>query len=115
MKVSKSEVVKIDRSKSTTIFSYPQKTKAVSVVRIKVNGRHPQEDNLKFIEHDCHVLFYIINGKGKVVIEDVNYNLSSEDTITILPGRRYYIEGNLDYLAIVSPAYYREQNEKVKI
>lgn len=112
MKVGFSEAVRIDRD-TMTIFNYPQKSKAVSVVRIKVHGRHPQQAKTQFIEHDCHVIFYVINGHGKVVVEDVSYDLSAEDTITILPGQRYYVEGEIDYLAIVSPSYYKEQNEVV--
>lgn len=114
MKVPKSEATNIDFSSSTKIRSYSSHTKSLSVAQITVNGRHPKDKNTKFIGHDCHVIFYVIRGEGKVVIEGESYDLKSEDTITIPAGRQYYIVGDLDYLASTSPAYYPEQNEIVK-
>jgi len=113
MKVAKSRAQKIKFSKSTTIFSYPSGSKSLSVARIKVNARHPQEDSTQFIEHECDVIFYVIQGSGKVVIEGRSYDLAAEDTITILKGKRYFVEGNLDYIASTSPAYSPNQNEIV--
>ncbi len=113
MKVAKLDSQHIEYSKSTSIYSYPSKLKSISVARIRVNGRHPQEDDTQFIEQKCDVVFYIIQGSGKVIIGDKSYDLIADDTISIPKGVKYYIEGSLDYIASTSPAYSPDQNQLV--
>ena len=114
MKVSKSDVQLRKGSPSMSIYSYPSDLKELSVARIRVKGRHPHEKGSRFIEHKCNVLFYIIRGKGKVIVNSEEFLVKSEDTITIPAGIKYYIKGNLDYVVATSPAYSRDQNEVVE-
>ena len=113
MKVSKSDSHYIEYSKSTTVYSYPSGIKSLSVARIRVDGRHPQEADTQFVEQECDVIFYILSGTGEVVVEGRSYHVSKDDTITIPKGSKYYITGSLDYIASTSPAYSPEQNKIV--
>jgi len=115
MKVSKSEIQQRQSSPSTTVFTYPSDLKELDVARIKVKGRNPYKEGTFFIEHKCHVLCYIIKGSGKVIINGEEFKVKAEDTITIPAGEKYFIEGNLDYIAACSPAYFKEQNEIVEL
>jgi len=114
MKVSKKDIELRKGSPSMSIRSYPSDLKDLSIARIWVNGRHPHDSGAQFVEHKCNVLFYIIKGKGKVIINGKEFEVQAEDTITIPAGEKYYIKGNLDYVAATSPAYSRDQNEVVK-
>lgn len=68
----------------------------------------------QFIEHDLHVLFYIIDGSGKITVEGKIYDVEKGDVLTIQPGQKYFIEGKLSYVVATNPAYYSEQNEVIK-
>ena len=114
MKVSKSEVELRKGSPSMSIKSYPSDLKELSVARIWVNGRHPNEEGAQFIEHKCNVLIYVIKGEGKVIIDGQEFEVKAEETVTIPSGQKYYIIGNVDYIAATSPTYSREQNEVIK-
>ncbi len=113
MKVTKSEAKIIDRN-FARIFSYPSPSKAISVAYIEVNGRHPSGRDKQFIEHDLHVLFYVIKGNAVVTIDNKQYKVTEGDSIIIQPGKKYWIEGKISYIAVTTPAYYSEQNEVVK-
>lgn len=112
MKVTKKEAKFIKREQ-TTIYSYPPTSKAISVAFIEVKGRHPAGGKEQFVEHDLHVLFYVTDGKGIITVEDKPYELTQGDVLTVQPGKRYFIEGDLSYVAATSPAYYSKQNEIV--
>ena len=114
MKVTKQQSFLVKPNKNTTVYSYPSGNKTISVALIKVNWRHPDGEGEYFIETQCNVLFYLLKGKGKVIIENQIFELEPEDTISIDSGKKYYIEGNLEYLAATSPAYFPEQNRIVK-
>lgn len=113
MKVARDKVPPRQASSSTVVYSYPSGVKDLSIALIKVNGRHPHQKNAMFIEHGLTVLFYIIEGKGKVTIEKAMFEVQTGDTITIEKENKYFLEGNLVYIAATSPAYYKEQNEVV--
>ncbi|KKS90559.1 MAG: hypothetical protein UW69_C0008G0027 [Microgenomates group bacterium GW2011_GWA2_44_7] len=112
MKVAKNDAKLITRE-FTTIYSYPASSKAISAAYIEVKGRHPSGEKEQFIEHDLHVLFYITKGSGTITIENMPYELQEGDVLTIQPGQKYFIEGNISYVVVTSPAYYSEQNEIV--
>jgi mannose-6-phosphate isomerase-like protein (cupin superfamily) len=112
MKVTKNEA-KLIKREHTTVYSYPPTSKAISVAFIEVKERHPAGKKEQFIEHDLHVLFYIIDGSGTVTVENKPYELTKGDVLTVQPGQRYFIEGDLSYVATTSPAYYSDQNEVV--
>lgn len=113
MKVTKKEAKFIKREQ-TVIYSYPPTSKAISVAFIEVKGRHPAGEKEQFIEHDLHVLFYITDGNGIITVEGEPYGLVKGDVLTVQPGKRYFVEGDLSYVVATSPAYYSDQNEIVK-
>lgn len=110
MKTSKEEAITIIPNKNTTVLSYPSSNKFISVARIAVHGRHPAGKNEFFVEQKCHVLLYILKGVGKIMIEDKECRMAPEDVIIIDAGKKYYIAGDIEYMAATSPGYYPEQN-----
>lgn len=108
------DAVLVKPNKNTTVYSYPSGNASISIAKIIVSGRHPAGDGEHFIEEKCHVLFFILKGAGKVIVEGKRLDVKAEDAITINAGQKYYVEGNLEYLAATSPAYSPKQNRIVK-
>jgi mannose-6-phosphate isomerase-like protein (cupin superfamily) len=50
-------------------------------------------------------IFYIIEGSGVWVIEDVEYPVSASDVVIVPPGKRFYYRGNLRQVCITAPAW----------
>lgn len=114
MKITKKEALIVKPNKNTVVYSYPSNNHAISIALIKVNGRHPANEGEYFVETKCHVLFYFLKGKGRVVIKDKVFTVKSRDTVVVQSGDKYYLEGKFEYLASTSPAYHPEQNKIVR-
>jgi len=91
---------------------YPLGDRAINGAVIKLNGRYPDEGRV--VNLKCKELAYIINGSGKIVVEDKEIKLGKGDLLLIEPGERYFWEGNLTMFVPCTPAWYPEQHKEVK-
>ena len=113
MKISRSDIIPRQSGKTTTVYSYPSEDGILDVAYITVHGRHPEDSTNWYINHICSMICYIVKGTGKFGIEDIEIPVVKNDVVTIPKEKLYFIEGNLEYVVTSSPAYSREQAEKV--
>ena len=57
---------------------------------------------------------YIINGSGRIVVEDQEYMLNRGDLILIDVKEKYYWEGNLEMFVSCTPPWNANQHREVK-
>lgn len=114
MKIQQTDITPVERE-TAVIKNYPFPTELISITNIHVKGRHPADKTKQHIEHELTIICYAIRGSGTFVIESEKFEVVAGDAIIIQPNRKYYIDGNLEYLVCCSPAYYREQHEQVSV
>lgn len=77
---------------------------------IKLNGRYPDRGTV--VNMVCKEIGYVIKGKGKVVVENKEIEISEGDLILIEAKEKYYWEGSLEMFVPCVPAWYPEQHKK---
>ena len=99
--------------KECTVWEYDFKNKSIQFALARINGRYP--DSGKGMNKVCYMIYHVIEGRGRLFVDDEEHELKKGDTFLIEPGKKYYIIGQNLILAIpTSPAWYPEQYEIIK-
>lgn len=106
------EVKKVQNSKYCWVHEYPLGDKDINGAFVELSGREPDEGRV--VNSVCKELAYVINGSGKVTIEDKEINLETGDLVLIEPGEKFFWEGNMTLFLPCTPAWYPDQYKKVK-
>ena len=80
--------------------------KSVSFVEIRLSGK-----NLKSKNTDSDVYYYVVEGRGKFVINNNEYLVKTGDLIIINKGTAYYDEGEMKLFSISIPAFNRKNTK----
>ncbi len=59
-------------------------------------------------------IYYIIEGCGTWVIEDIEYPVEKDDVVIVPPGKRFYFKGSLKQLCITAPAWEEQFEHHVR-
>ncbi len=114
--------------KDLPVFLAGDKTNIIEVL-------HPKNDNIELdyslahgnlevgksslphILKECSEVYYFLKGKAKVVIGEEEQLVEAGDTVYIPAGAVQYVENQgevkLEFLCIVSPGWYAEQDEVI--
>jgi mannose-6-phosphate isomerase-like protein (cupin superfamily) len=68
----------------------------------------------EFIHHKSAFIYYILEGKGKWVIDGKEHDAEAGDVVIVPPGRRIYFKGKLKQLCITAPAWEEAHEEHVR-
>ena len=109
--IQKSDAEKFENSKDCFGLNYPMGDPDINAAVIQIKGRYPEQG--RTLNEQCKELAYVISGKGKVCVEDKEYQLHKEDMIFIDKGERYYFEGNMLLFVPCTPAWSPEQHKMV--
>lgn len=109
--IHKDQTKKFKNSELCTAIEYPLEDKDINGAVIELTGRYPSSGRV--VNLKCKELAYVINGSGKVVIEEKEINIQEGDLILLEPGERYFWEGNLTMFVPCTPAWYPEQHKEV--
>ena len=104
------KVIKI--SKTATAYEYPIMDTSIHGVVIGINGRYPEKGrvvNEKVVE-----LGFVLEGSGKIVIEDDEISFKKDDQILIKPNQKYYWNAKATLFMPCTPAWYSEQHKQLK-
>ena len=98
-----------------TIFEYPNFSENMSVANMVVNGRHPEEENTFTLEHECQFVMYVVKGNGTVYAGDEIFEVKENDVVYVPVKNKFAVEGSLEYITFVNPAFFPEQVEELVI
>ena len=110
-KISKEEGKRLEASNSCDVIEYPLGDKDINGAVAEIRGRYPEKDRV--VNTECKELVYVIEGKGKVVVEGEDYEFEKGDVLLIEPGEKYYWEGTFKIFMPCTPAWYPEQHKEV--
>ena len=111
--VRKSETESFTNGPTCAGYGFPFGDRDIDVAIVIVNGRYPEEGYV--LNEVCKEIAYILNGNGKLVMGDETIqDVKIGDAVMILPGEKYYWEGeNLEMLIPCSPAFDPNKHKKV--
>ncbi len=110
--IKKNNSRKIVNGSCCTAYEYSFDEKDINIAYIEINGRYPDEGlSLNQIVKE---MIYVISGKGKIVIENKEYEIEEGDSVLILPNKRYFIDGSLKLLVSCAPSWDMSQYKIVK-
>lgn len=98
---------------SKKIYEYKFGYKKMSIAKMVVNGRFPENKNKFFLEHKCSFIIVVTKNTGRILFENKKFEVKEGDSIFIPSGNKYAIEGNFEYFTVVAPAYFPEQAEEI--
>ncbi len=112
MKIVRKEQTNTHKNSENCIATeYPLGDKDIDMAVIEITGRYPTKGRV--VNNRCKELAYVINGKGRVIIEGKEFNVKEGDMILIEPEEKYYWDGNFTLFVPCTPAWYPEQHEEV--
>ncbi len=103
---------KFKNSNSCLAIEYPMGDTDINGAVVKLNGRYP--DKGRVVNLKCKELSYIVQGSGRVNIEDKDIFLKQGDLVLIEPNEKYYWEGKMTMFMPCTPAWYPEQHQVIK-
>jgi len=68
----------------------------------------------EFLHEKSWFIYYIIEGSGAWVIEDVEHAVTAGDVVIVPPGKRFYFKGALKQVCVTSPAWEEEFERHVR-
>jgi len=109
MIVKKKNRVRHENSPKCIAYEYPMKDKDISAAFVEIKGRYPDEGQVT--NEIVKELVFVLGGKGKIVIDNKEHELSEGDSILIIPKQKYFFDGTLELIVSCSPAWYQEQHK----
>jgi mannose-6-phosphate isomerase-like protein (cupin superfamily) len=114
MKIAyKNQTSKFENNKDCSVTNYPLGNKDIDGCIIELDGRYPSVGRV--FNEKCKELFFIINGSGKLIIENKEIILNKEDLILVEAGEKYYWKGKMKMFVSCKPSWYPEQHKKDKL
>jgi mannose-6-phosphate isomerase-like protein (cupin superfamily) len=89
------------------VYNSVQDCPGAAVVWQETETGHAEE----FLHERSAFIFYIVEGGGVWVIEDVEYPVEAGDVVIVPPGKRFYYRGCLRQVCVTAPAW-EEQYER---
>lgn len=112
MKISfKHQAVEKNNSPTCSVTEYTLDHKMLDMAIATVSGRYP--DARQVVNQQCDELAYVVEGEGKLVLNQKEYKLSAGDVVVIEAGEKYYWEGEMKLFLSCSPAWNKEQHHFV--
>jgi mannose-6-phosphate isomerase-like protein (cupin superfamily) len=109
MIIKKKDRIRHENSPECIAFEYPIGDKDINMAFVEIRGRYPDEGYV--INESVKELVFVVEGEGKLTIGEKEYGLAEGDAVLILPGEKYFFDGNLKILVPCSPAWFPEQHK----
>lgn len=101
----------VKNSNDCTAYEYPVTDHDVGAAVVEITNRYP--DSGSVVNKESKLLCYIIEGEGRLVLEEEIVRLEEGDVIVIEPEETYYWEGNLKLVSVSTPPWNPQQHELV--
>lgn len=110
--VKKGEIARFEHGQTCTAIEYPLADPDINVAIIELQGRYPQTG--RALNEISKELAYIASGKGKISVEDKETEVSEGDLVMVLPGEKFYWEGEMTIFMPCVPAWTPQQYKIVE-
>jgi mannose-6-phosphate isomerase-like protein (cupin superfamily) len=107
--VKKAQAKQFENSPSCFAYEYPLQDEDINGAVIELSGRYPERGLA--VNEASKELVYVVKGQGILSVNDEQLDLSEGDMVLILPGEKYFFEGELKMLMPCSPAWRPEQHK----
>ena len=84
----------------------------INIALIEINGRYPDQDIVT--NEEVKETVFVVEGKGKIVIDKKECEIEEGDAILILPNQKYFFDGSLKLVISCNPAWYPEQHKNIQ-
>ncbi len=95
---------------SMRIYNGADDCPQAAVVWQETDTGHAEE----FLHERSAFIFYIVEGGGVWVIEDVEHPVEAGDVVIVPPGKRFYYRGRLRQVCVTAPAWEAEHEQHVR-
>lgn len=106
--MKKSERKKFANSPDCIAYEYDLNDKDINTAIIELKGRYPNKGRVT--NKVCKEIVFVIEGEGKIEIDNKEFSLQEEDMILILPNQKYFFDGKMKIATSCYPAWYSEQH-----
>jgi len=110
--IHKNETKIFKATGACTAIEYPLGDIDINGSIIEIKGRYP--DKGRTVNLKCKELAYVIEGSGRVGIEEKETKISQGSLILIEPGEKFFWEGDLIMFMPCTPAWYPDQHKEVE-
>lgn len=101
--VKNSETKKFEHGLTCTATEYPLDDSDINVAVIELNGRYPAKGRV--FNEISKELAFIVEGSGKMVVEGKEILVAKGDLTMVMPGEKFFWEGNLKMVMPCTPAW----------
>jgi mannose-6-phosphate isomerase-like protein (cupin superfamily) len=92
------------------IYNTKEECKEAAVVYQETEKGHSEE----FCHEKSTFIYYILEGHGKWIIEDEEYEVEAKDVVIIPPGKKFYFKGNLKQICVTAPAWDEKYEKHIR-
>lgn len=92
------------------IYNNKEECPNAAVVYQETEKGHSEE----FYHEKSAFIYYILEGCGKWIIEDEEYEVKAKDVVIVPPGKRFYFKGKIKQICITAPAWEEKFEKHVK-
>jgi mannose-6-phosphate isomerase-like protein (cupin superfamily) len=110
--VKKSQAKKLQNTPVCLVWEYDIKDRQIDGAVAEIKGRYPDKDRV--VNENSKELVFILEGRGRVVVEGRQIKLSKGDLVLISPKERYYFQGDLKLFLVNTPKWTPQQHKLVK-
>ena len=112
MIIKKENAIRHENSPKCIAYEYFFGDKEIDIAFIEINGRYPDKGCVtnEIVKESV----FVVEGKGKIVIDKKEHKLEEKDALLIFPKQKYFFEGKLKLVVSCSPAWYPEQHKNTK-
>lgn len=114
VKYSLRDIKKIDLD-NKTIYKYPTPTKHHDISLMVIKGRNPKFPNTFILEHKCQYVAYVTKGEGQFIFKKETIPVTIGDVVFVPKATPFATDGNMEYIAVVMPAFTPEQSEEITL
>ena len=107
----KHQAIEKTHSNECSVIEHPLNHEMLDMAIAHISGRYPLERQAVNLE--CAELAYVIDGNGKIVINNIEHQLNTGDVVVIDPGEKFYWEGKMKLFLSCRPAWNKEQHQLI--
>ena len=111
--VSKSEAKIHKNSEACVASEYPVGDTDLDFATVEITGRYPDSGRVTNLKSKEACL--ILQGGGKIVIEDKEVSLEKGDLIVVEAGEKYFWDGTMTIAVTCRPPWTKEQHTQVSL